>query len=142
MDKKRYDCKEAEPRILKFWEDKGIFKFDPEAKGPVYSVDTPPPTVSGKMHIGHAFQYTQFDIIARYKRLNGFNVFMPFGTPDMYKEIRNLADAVRFYIPDTLAKVATGTPLNNMDRKWINDALNQDKKVFERLKDRGCSYVA
>jgi len=82
MEKKRYDCKEAEPRILKFWEDKGIFKFDPEAKGKIYSVDTPPPTVSGKMHIGHAFQYTQFDIIARYKRLKGFNVFMPFGTDD------------------------------------------------------------
>lgn len=79
---KRYDFKEAEPRILEFWEKEGVFKFDPEAKGKIFSVDTPPPTVSGKMHIGHAFQYTQFDIIVRYKRLRGFNVYMPFGTDD------------------------------------------------------------
>lgn len=79
---KRYDSREAEPRILEFWDKEGIFKFDPDAEGEVYSVDTPPPTVSGKMHIGHAFQYTQFDFVARYKRLQGFNVFMPFGTDD------------------------------------------------------------
>jgi cytosine/adenosine deaminase-related metal-dependent hydrolase len=54
------------------------------------------------------------------------DVFMPFGTPDLYQEVRNLADAVRFYNPDVWAKVATGTELNNMDRKFINDALNAD----------------
>lgn len=82
MDKKHYDFKEAEPRILKFWEDEGVFKFNPEQNGEIFSVDTPPPTVSGKMHIGHAFQYTQFDFVTRYKRMKGFNVFMPFGTDD------------------------------------------------------------
>ncbi|MBP9764950.1 valine--tRNA ligase [Candidatus Babeliales bacterium] len=44
-----------------------------------YTIDTPPPTVSGSLHIGHIFSYTQTDIIARYKRMNGHNVFYPFG---------------------------------------------------------------
>ena len=42
----------------------------------------PPPTVSGRMHIGHAFSYTQTDFIARYKRMMGYNVYYPFGTDD------------------------------------------------------------
>jgi len=78
----RYDPKVEELKWLKHWEKEGTYKFNPEAKGEIYSIDTPPPTVSGKMHIGHAFSYTQQDIIARYKRLRGFNVFYPFGTDD------------------------------------------------------------
>ena len=50
--------------------------------GPLYSIDTPPPTVSGTLHIGHIFSYTQTDIIARYKRMNGYSVFYPFGFDD------------------------------------------------------------
>ncbi|MDO8661214.1 MAG: valine--tRNA ligase, partial [Candidatus Woesearchaeota archaeon] len=78
----RYAPRLTEPQILAFWEQKKIFAFDPASNKKVYSIDTPPPTVSGKMHIGHAFSYTQQDIIARYKRLQGFEVFYPFGTDD------------------------------------------------------------
>ncbi len=78
----RYDPKAAEKKWIAYWESEKIYAFKPEAKGEVYSIDTPPPTVSGKMHIGHAFSYTQQDIIARYKRLRGFSVFYPFGTDD------------------------------------------------------------
>lgn len=80
--KKQYDPKEAESRIQKFWERKKIYSFDSKSKKPVYSIDTPPPTISGKMHVGHAFSYSQQDFIARYKRMSGFNVFYPFGTDD------------------------------------------------------------
>src|SRR3989338_948771 len=80
---KVYDWKSAEPRIQQFLEEKGIFKFDPDdTTREVFSVDTPPPTVSGKMHIGHAFGYAQHDTIVRYKRMRGYNVFFPFGTDD------------------------------------------------------------
>lgn len=78
----KYDPKIEEQKWLSYWQNEKIFAFNPEAKGKIYSIDTPPPTVSGKMHIGHAFSYTQQDIIARYKRLRGFNVFYPFGTDD------------------------------------------------------------
>jgi len=76
-----YNLKETEARIRQFWEKEKIFKFKPDYKKQIFSIDTPPPTVSGKMHIGHAFSYSQQDIIARYKRMN-CQVFYPFGTDD------------------------------------------------------------
>ncbi len=79
---KRYDSKEAEPRIQKFWEDEGVNKFDEKTNKEIYSIDTPPPTVSGKMHLGHAFSFSQQDFVARYKRMSGFEVYYPFGTDD------------------------------------------------------------
>lgn len=78
----KYDPKEAEPKWAEYWHKEGVYKYDPKQKGEIFSVDTPPPTVSGKMHIGHAFSYTQQDIIVRYKRLRGYKVFYPFGTDD------------------------------------------------------------
>ncbi|WP_310602655.1 valine--tRNA ligase [Anaerosporobacter sp.] len=48
----------------------------------IFSVDTPPPTVSGKLHIGHVFSYTQAEMIARFKRMQGYDVFYPFGFDD------------------------------------------------------------
>ncbi|MBI5871692.1 valine--tRNA ligase [archaeon] len=79
---KQYNFKEAEERIRKFWDREKIYKFDQKSRKKIYSVDTPPPTVSGEMHIGHAFSYAQQDFIIRYKRMKGFNVFYPFGTDD------------------------------------------------------------
>ena len=78
----RYDPKEAELKWQKFWEENAIFKFDAQSNKPIYSIDTPPPTVSGKMHLGHAFSYSQQDFIARYRRMKGYNLFYPFGTDD------------------------------------------------------------
>jgi len=78
---KRYNPKESEPRWERFWEDKNIFKFDKiDKKKEVYSIDTPPPTVSGKMHLGHAFSYSQQDFMVRFHRMLGKNIFYPFGT--------------------------------------------------------------
>ena len=50
--------------------------------GPLFSIDTPPPTVSGNLHIGHIFSYTQTDILARFARMSGNSVFYPFGFDD------------------------------------------------------------
>jgi len=65
-----------------YWEKKEIYKFDPKKKGAIFSIDTPPPTVSGEMHLGHLFSYTHQDIIARFWRQQGRNVFYPFGLDD------------------------------------------------------------
>lgn len=78
----KYNAKDVEPKILKFWEENNIFKFDENSQKVVFSIDTPPPTISGKMHIGHAFSFTQTDFMARFKRMKGFEVFYPFGTDD------------------------------------------------------------
>lgn len=79
----KYDPKISEKKWQDFWEQHQIFAFDEEDdEKEIYSVDTPPPTLSGKMHLGHAFSYSQQDFLIRYKRLSGFNVYYPFGTDD------------------------------------------------------------
>ena len=78
---KQYSIK-LEKKWQRFWEKEKIYKFNPQKRGKIFSIDTPPPTVSGKMHLGHAFSYTHLDIIARYQRMKGKNVFYPFGTDD------------------------------------------------------------
>lgn len=77
-----FDFKSVEDKWRKYWEKYKIYSFDTKSKKKVYSVDTPPPTVSGKMHIGHAASYSQQDFLIRYKRMAGYNVFYPFGTDD------------------------------------------------------------
>lgn len=79
---KKYKASESEKKWQDFWQEKGIYKFDEDSKQPVYSIDTPPPTVNGKIHIGHIFSYVQAEIMARYKRMKGYNVFYPFGFDD------------------------------------------------------------
>ncbi len=79
---KDYNAERIEQKIRKFWEKEKIYKFNPKSKKKIYSVDTPPPTVSGKMHIGHAFSYTQQDFVIRFRRMFGYNIFYPFGTDD------------------------------------------------------------
>ena len=77
-----YSTKKTEEKIRKFWEKEKIYKFDFKSKKPIYSIDTPPPYISGKMHIGHAFSYSQQDFIVRFQRMSGKNIFYPFGTDD------------------------------------------------------------
>ncbi len=79
---KNYNPQESEPRIAEFWQKERIFAFNPKSKAEIYSIDTPPPTVSGKMHIGHSFSYSQQDFVVRFQRMMGKNVFYPFGTDD------------------------------------------------------------
>ena len=65
------------------WEDAGTFRFDRTAtRDQVYSIDTPPLTVSGSLHIGHVFSFTHTDTMARYKRMRGLQVFYPMGWDD------------------------------------------------------------
>lgn len=78
---KRYNAREAEPDMQKFWQEEGIYRFAPDSR-PIFSIDTPPPTVSGSLHIGHIFSYTQAEIVARFQRMQGKNVFYPFGFDD------------------------------------------------------------
>jgi len=82
MAKKQLDIAGMEKRWLEYWKKEGVYKFNRKTKKEIYSIDTPPPTVSGDMHMGHAFHYAQGDFIARYKRMRGFEVFYPFGTDD------------------------------------------------------------
>ncbi|MBV8992122.1 MAG: class I tRNA ligase family protein, partial [Pseudonocardiales bacterium] len=65
------------------WEHDGIYRFDrTHDRGEIYSIDTPPPTVSGSLHVGHVFSFTHTDTIARFKRMCGHAVFYPMGWDD------------------------------------------------------------
>jgi len=69
-----------EQRWGRVWEEQGTYRFDRTAeRADVYSIDTPPPTVSGSLHVGHLFSYTHTDLIARYRRMTGKQVFYPMG---------------------------------------------------------------
>ncbi|MCP2335821.1 valine--tRNA ligase [Actinomadura rupiterrae] len=65
------------------WEDDGTYRFDrTRPADEIFSIDTPPPTVSGSLHVGHVFSYTHTDTIARYRRMRGYEVFYPIGWDD------------------------------------------------------------
>ncbi len=78
---KKYNATEKEEKWLSYWQNENVYKFVPDNRK-IFSIDTPPPTVNGKIHIGHIFSYSQAEMMARYKRLRGFNVFYPFGFDD------------------------------------------------------------
>jgi valyl-tRNA synthetase len=80
-DKPTVDGLEA--RWTAVWEAEGTYRFDrTKTREQVYSIDTPPPTVSGSLHVGHVFSYTHTDILARYQRMRGREVFYPMGWDD------------------------------------------------------------
>jgi valyl-tRNA synthetase len=66
-----------------WWEAAGTYRFDrSKTREEIYSIDTPPPTVSGSLHVGHVFSYTHTDVVARFQRMSGKEVFYPIGWDD------------------------------------------------------------
>jgi valyl-tRNA synthetase len=81
-DTASYAFREAELRLAHFWAEAGLYDFDHTGPGPIFTIDTPPPTVSGQLHIGQCYSYAQADTIARYRRMRGERVFYPMGFDD------------------------------------------------------------
>src|SRR5438093_3882844 len=72
-----------EERWAARWEEDAIHRFDrSKTREDVFSIDTPPPTVSGSLHMGHVLSYTHTDLIARFRRMRGLAVFYPMGWDD------------------------------------------------------------
>ncbi|MEO3827095.1 valine--tRNA ligase [Actinomadura sp. B10D3] len=72
-----------EDKWVRVWEEEGVHRFDrTRPRAEVYSIDTPPPTVSGSLHVGHVFSYTHTDTVARFHRMRGRAVFYPMGWDD------------------------------------------------------------
>ena len=147
---KHYNPKNTEAKWSHFWEQKKIFKFSPNHKGKIYSIDTPPPTVSGKMHIGHAYSYTHFDFIARYRRMKGENVFFPFGTDDNGLPTERLVEKLcnvrstrmerREFIKlcnQTLKKIRPG-----FIQDWINVGMSCDFTRIYSTIDDNCRRIS
>ena len=72
-----------EAKWVPSWEQTSVYGFNPEApRDNIYSIDTPPPTASGSLHVGHVFSYTHTDVVARFQRMCGRDVFYPMGWDD------------------------------------------------------------
>jgi valyl-tRNA synthetase len=102
MDKK-YDHILAEQEAQRLWQQGKIYKAE-NNPGVPYTVDTPPPTASGTLHIGHVFSYTQADIIVRYKRMMGFSVVYPFGVDGNGRATEKYVEKKRGIRKNTMAR--------------------------------------
>ncbi|MHA2187506.1 MAG: class I tRNA ligase family protein, partial [Candidatus Thorarchaeota archaeon] len=69
----------AEEEILEQWKENWVYKFNPDSGKELYSVDTPPPYLSGYTHLGQLIHYTQIDMIARFRSMQGKEVNFPLG---------------------------------------------------------------
>ncbi len=147
---KEYDFKSAEPRILKLWEKEGVYKFDSKSKKKIFSIDTPPPTVSGKMHIGHAFSYSQQDFIARFHRMLGENVFYPFGTDDnglpterMVEKLNNVKSKsmLRMEFIDLCLKTLKKVTPDFM-QDWKNIGVSCDYSIYYSTIDKNSQKLS
>ncbi|MDT8719280.1 valine--tRNA ligase [Clostridium sp. 19966] len=119
MLNKKYDFKENEKKWQDYWQENHIYKFQEDEKRPVYSIDTPPPTVSGSLHIGHIFSYTQAEMIARFQRMQGKNVFYPFGFDDNGLPTERLVEKER------------GIRAADIDRKEFRKICLEIKEKYE-----------
>src|SRR5450631_4312648 len=149
-----------EDKWMRVWAAQGTYRFDRAAalSGPrdrVFSIDTPPPTASGSLHVGHVFSYTHTDCVARYKRMAGFEVFYPIGWDDnglpTERRVQNYygvrGDATQPYVEGFVppqhgdagsggkgSKHSQEQPVSRRNFIELCDMLTlQDEKTFESL---------
>jgi valyl-tRNA synthetase len=107
--KPKYDHGNTEKEILEWWKHHADPSFKPTGDKEIFSIDTPPPYISGFLHPGHAMGYIQLDCIARYQRMSGKDIFFPFGYDN------------------------NGLPTERMIEKKYGKDIKQDRKKFRQL---------
>ncbi|MDP2289423.1 MAG: valine--tRNA ligase [Actinomycetota bacterium] len=136
-----------EDRWAASWDEQGSYLFDrTKTRDQVFSIDTPPPTVSGSLHVGHVFSYTHTDCMARYKRMRGFEVFYPMGWDDnglpTERRVQNFygvrCDPSLPYIPDFVPPAEPDAkqqiPISRRNFIELCEQLTvEDEVVFEHL---------
>jgi len=130
------------------WEEQGTYHFDrSKSREEIYSIDTPPPTASGTLHVGSAFSYTHTDLVARYQRMRGREVYYPMGWDDnglpTERRVQNFygvrCDPSLHYDPDFVApegggKATEQRPISRGNFVELCLALTtEDEKEFEAI---------
>ena len=92
---KQYDPLTAERAAEHQWREAGVYHFNAANDAPVYAIDTPPASVSGRLHLGHVYSYAHADFFARYRRMRGDNVFYPMGYDDNGLPTERLVERTR-----------------------------------------------
>jgi len=147
-----FDAAEAEVRWDRAWERAGQHRWEPDRpRDQTFVVDTPPPTVSGALHIGHCFSFTHTDVIVRQRRMRGFNIFYPMGWDDnglpTERRVQNLfhvrCDPSVPYDPDAAAALLPAeqdrkkAPPRIVSRRSFIELCRrvtaQDEQAFEAL---------
>jgi valyl-tRNA synthetase len=122
----KYNHQLVEEKWKKYWQEKKIYQWrDDLPRDQTFVIDTPPPTVSGLLHMGHVFSYTQADFIARYKRMRGFDVFYPMGFDDNGLPTERLVEKI-------LNIKAVNTKRSEFVAK-CQDIVTEAEKEFEAL---------
>ena len=129
MLEKKYDFRAAEKSVQKLWADKDVYRFDPESPNQIYSIDTPPPTVSGSLHIGHIFSYTQAEMVARYRKFMGYNVFYPFGFDDNGLPTERLVEKEEGIKAKDLSREELYTKCMSTTAKYVDEFTNLWKSL-------------
>ena len=142
-----------EAKWVPAWEELGVYRFNSNAQQEnIYSIDTPPPTASGSLHVGHVFSYTHTDVIARFKRMCGFDVYYPMGWDDnglpTERRVQNYygvrCDPSLPYVPNFTppqeggdnksSKAADQLPISRRNFIELCERLTEeDEKAFENL---------
>ncbi|MFX0072736.1 MAG: valine--tRNA ligase [Candidatus Hermodarchaeota archaeon] len=124
---KRFDFTSVQSKWIKKWREEKIYKFDINRKGNILSIDTPPPFVSGTLHLGHILNHSWIDFVARYNKMKGKNVYFPQGY-DCHG------------LPVELA-VENNYGISKDDREkflekcieWVNDNIRNMTKQYDEL---------
>jgi valyl-tRNA synthetase len=147
---KHFEAAAAESRWDEEWERNGIYRWDPtRPRAETFVVDTPPPTVSGSLHIGHVYSYTHTDVLVRHQRMRGRNVFYPMGWDDnglpTERRVQNYfhvrCDPAAPYQADLALEPATAKerrqPARHVSRpnfiELCQKVTAEDEKAFEAL---------
>jgi valyl-tRNA synthetase len=135
-----------EAKWLPRWDASGVYRFDrTRPRAEVFAIDTPPPTVSGSLHVGHVFSYTHTDVIARFQRMRGKAVFYPMGWDDnglpTERRVQNYygvrCDPSLPYDPSFVPPEQPPKPPRSVSRpnfiELCERLTGEDEKVFEHL---------
>src|SRR5436305_7174492 len=135
-----------EAKWMARWEESGVYRFDrAQPRARIFSIDTPPPTVSGSLHVGHVFSYTHTDIIARYQRMRGRHVYYPMGWDDnglpTERRVQNYygvrCDPALPYDPSFTPPASPGKEQQPISRRNFVELCEQltaeDERAFEQL---------
>ncbi|MGL9778671.1 MAG: valine--tRNA ligase [Wolbachia sp.] len=132
MLEEKYDFQEIEKKYNILWEGSKIYKWNGE-KDNTFTIDTPPPTISGKLHIGHIFSYCHTDFIARFQRMLGKDVFYPIGFDDNGLPTERLVEQTY----KTRAKEVGREKFIKMCHEVIEKSKQEFKELFKLV---GISY--
>ena len=126
----KYNHHDIETKWQAIWRDGGVYNWEEDLpRDQTFVIDTPPPTVSGILHMGHIFSYTQADFVARYKRMSGKTVFYPIGFDDNGLPTERLVEKVKKVRAANMPR----EEFISLCREVVVEAENEFEKVFRSI---------